>query len=76
MRNGTVHFRNFASDPPVDVYLRDVDASRANLTNSDDLAEDTVARATSRATPMNAGRVEMRASIDPYADLPTFDLDG
>jgi hypothetical protein len=25
---------------------------------------------------MNAGRVEARVSIDPYADLPTFNLDG
>jgi hypothetical protein len=75
VRNGTVHFRNFASDPPVDVYLRDVDGTVTNLTNSKDLAGDLVARADFRARAMEKGQIHARAAIDPYADLPTFDFD-
>jgi hypothetical protein len=75
IRNGTVHFRNFTSDPPVDVYLRDVNATVKNLTNSKDLGGDLVARAEATARAMEAGRISVRAAIDPYADRPTFDFD-
>jgi hypothetical protein len=76
VRNGSIHWRSFASDPPFDVYLRDVDLVARNLTNSADLPEQRVASLDFSATPMNAGRMKVRASIDPYADLPTFNLDG
>lgn len=75
VRNGAVHFRNFTSDPPVDVYLRDVDLVVRNLTNSLDLAGDLVARASGTARPMGAGRLSVRLSLDPYADQPTFDVE-
>jgi uncharacterized protein YhdP len=75
VRNGTVHFRNFSSEPPVDVYLNDVDATVRNLTNSKDLGGDLVARAELRARAMKTGAIVARAKIDPYADVPTFDVD-
>jgi hypothetical protein len=76
VRNGSIHWRSFTSDPPFDVYLHDVDLIARNLTNSADLPEKRVAKLQFTATPMHAGRVQARVSIDPYADLPTFDLDG
>jgi len=76
VRNGAIHWRSFASDPPFDVFLRDVELVARNLTNSADLPEKRVASLEFTATPMNAGRVEAKVSIDPYAELPTFDLDG
>jgi hypothetical protein len=75
VRRGSVHFRNFHSEPPVDVYLRDVDVVAGNLTNSKDLSADRVARFEVRATPMNRGRLWARGSIDPFAEHPDFDLD-
>jgi hypothetical protein len=75
VRDGTVHFRNFASDPPVDVYLREVQATVRNLTNSEDLGGDMVAHAEVRARAMERGEIRAKAAIDPYADEPTFDLD-
>jgi hypothetical protein len=76
VRNGSIHWRSFTSDPPFDVYLHDVDLVARNLTNSADLPEERVAKLEFTATPMHAGRVKASVSIDPYADLPTFDLDG
>jgi hypothetical protein len=75
-RNGTVHFRNFRSDPPVDVYLRSVHLVVRNLTNSKDLSNTLVARAELSAVPMNAGKLQVKLSLDPYAELPTFDFEG
>jgi hypothetical protein len=74
-RRGAIHFRDFRSTPPVDVYLRDVALEVQNLTNSRDLAEDMVARGHATARPMDAGRLEVRLAIDPYTELPSFDLD-
>lgn len=76
VRNGTVHFRSFTSDPPVDVYLRDVQLVVKNLTNSLDLSGDLVARASGTARAMGGGRLDFRLALDPYADSPTFDFEG
>lgn len=75
VRNGTIHFRSFRTDPQVDVYLRDVQIVARNLTNSADLSEDMVARAEFRGVPMKSGRIEGKLAIEPYSELPTFDLD-
>jgi hypothetical protein len=74
-RDGTIHFRRFGGQQPFDVYLRDVELVAENITNSEELSEDLVARAHFTATPMEAGHVEARIAIDPYADMPSFDLD-
>jgi hypothetical protein len=76
VHEGTVHFRNFHSDPEVDVYLRDVRLVAANLTNSKDLSDDRVARIRLRARPMDRGRLWARVEADPFAESPDFDLDG
>jgi hypothetical protein len=75
VRDGTVHFRNFHTNPKVDVFLRDVNLVARNLTNSKRLSEDMVAHATFSAVPMNAGHMEAKVAIDPYAKTPSFDLD-
>jgi hypothetical protein len=74
-RNGSIHFRSLHTDPKVDVFLRNVELTVRNLTNSKDLSEDLVAHAEFSAVPMNSGRIEGRLAIDPYADQPSFDLD-
>jgi len=75
VRNGSLHFRNFHTRPKVDVYLDHIDLVAENLTNSEELSETRVARVALQAVPMHAGLLLARATFDPYADLPTFDLD-
>jgi uncharacterized protein involved in outer membrane biogenesis len=75
VRHGSIHLRSFRSDPPFDVYLRDVDGTADNLANSRDVAKTLVARIQGTARPMEAGRLELRASLDPFRDPPDFDLD-
>jgi hypothetical protein len=75
VRNGSIHVRSFRSDPPFDIYLRDVQGTADNLANSRDVAETLVARVEATARPMEAGRLALRASLDPFRDPPDFDLD-
>ncbi|RIL01791.1 MAG: hypothetical protein DCC71_17230 [Proteobacteria bacterium] len=74
-RDGSVHYRDLASEPNVDVYLDDVDLVVRNLTNSRDVSETLVATVDFSAVPMKQGRVELKASFDPFAEQPTFDVD-
>lgn len=76
VRDGSIHLRAFHTDPKVDVSLHHVDLTALNLTNSRSLTADRVAQVTMRATPMNAGALRARASFDPFAAKPDFDLDG
>jgi hypothetical protein len=75
VHGGTIHYRDFHSDPPVDVYLGGIELVANNLTNSLDLSHTRVARLDLRGTLMSQGPVHVRASIDPFAEQPTFDLD-
>jgi len=76
LRDGAVHFRAFHSEPEVDVYLQHVHLVAENLTNSRDVSDDRVARLALRAVPMNAGRLQARVALDPFAERPDFDFDG
>ncbi len=75
VRDGTIHFRNFHSDPPVDVWVDDVQAVAENLTNTRDEGG-RVARLRVRARPMKTGQLIATATFDPFADSPDFDFDG
>ncbi|RPI65647.1 MAG: DUF748 domain-containing protein [Ignavibacteriales bacterium] len=73
--NGQVHYRDFHSDPKVDVYLQNVQALATNLTNSEDLSEDLVANISAKGIIMETGNFRLNSKIDPYTPEPTFDLD-
>ena len=75
VQDGKIALRAFQTKPQVDVSLRHVTLVAHNLTNSRSLSADRVAEITMRATPMNAGVLRARASLDPFAAKPDFDLD-
>jgi hypothetical protein len=71
-----VHFRALDTDPPVHVYLQRVQLAAENLTNRREFSGDRVAHLELRAVPMDAGRLQARVSLDPFAESPDFDFDG
>jgi len=75
VRDGRAHFHDFHSDPRVDVSLSDVELVAENLTNIRDPEDPLPAYARLEATPMTAGRLAVRADLDPLARLPRFDVD-
>lgn len=78
--NGTVHFRNFSSDPPVNVYATSVNVMVYNLTNADDKDGSRDARLEGTAQLLDHAPVEVQANFDPLLRLDDFDarlrLDG
>ena len=73
--NGEVHFRNFQSDPKVDIYIDSLFLHATNLSNSKDLSENLVASIDGKGRIMGTGRLTGHLDLDPYATLPTFNLD-
>lgn len=72
---GRAEFHDFHSDPQVHVQLTDIALVARNLTNLRDPETPMPAHVELRATPMNAGRLDLRADLDPLAPTPTFDVD-
>ena len=73
--DGRIHFRNFTSQPKVDVYLDHVDLIASNLENSRRSAEPRPASLEVRGDFKRQGRMVLHASLDPHARAPSFDCD-
>lgn len=74
IEGGEIHFRNFQSEPPVDLFLSEVQAEVRNLTNSQQLSDTLVASGVAEAAVLGGGRLGVEARLDPFQDQPTFDL--
>ena len=72
--NGEVHYVDPTAKPKVDVDVDALYVEATNLTNSEDLAGTLVANVKARGKPLHLGQFDLEASVDPYADQPTFDL--
>ena len=72
--NGQVHYVDPTAKPTVDVEVDELYVEATNLTNSEDLSGTLVANVKARGKPLGLGQFDLEASLDPYADLPTFDL--
>ncbi len=72
--DGEVHYADPTASPKVDLEVNDLDVEATNLTNSEDLSGTLVANVKARGKPLGLGQFDLTASLDPYADLPTFDL--
>lgn len=75
VQDGRAEFHDFHSEPEVDVRLTGITLVAENLTNLRDPEKPMPARAHLRATPMNAGALDLKADLDPLAESPTFDAD-
>lgn len=74
VREGEVHFRNFQSEPPVDLWLEDIAITARNLTNVRDREQRRPARAEARARALGGGELEALLRADPLAPAPDFEL--
>jgi hypothetical protein len=70
--NGEIHFQDFTSDPPMDVFVQKLYLTASNLTNTKQLSETLAATIIARGIVMKDGELKAEATADPYAKLPTF----
>lgn len=74
VRDGSIHFRAFQTDPPVDVYLSDVQGSIENLTNIHDDVTPLISKVHAKALAMDHAEFEYEMKFDPFSYRPTFQL--
>jgi hypothetical protein len=74
IRDGTIRFHAFHKDPPVELYLSDVQAAIDNLTNIHDDIAPLVATVRAEALAMDHAKVEYVMKLDPAAYRPTVEL--
>ena len=74
VHNGEIHYRDFSSDPKVDVVVDRVQMVATNLTNSKKLSKSMVAEFQGTGRPLRSGEAKYQMSLDPYAPKPTFAL--
>ena len=74
IRNGQVAFRNFSSDPQVNVYADQLNGTFYNLTNSTDAEGRRVAEFNGKARLLEVAPMEAEARFDPFTDWEDFEL--
>lgn len=72
--DGSVHFRTYTTDTPVDVYLSHLDATVDNLTNIYDEVAPMVTTVKATALAMDQARFEYQMKLDPFSYRPTFHM--
>lgn len=72
--SGAVHYRDFHAKPKVDVVLDHLALTVTNLTNSQDISDDRVAKVELNGVLMRSGQLSVHGDIDPFAKQPTFQL--
>ena len=73
--DATIHYRNFSTDPKVDVSLSNVFLHASNLTNSRSVARDKFAAIEAYNRPgENDPEIRLLAEADTFSREPAFDL--
>lgn len=72
--NGTVRFHAFHTNPPVDVYVSQVEGSITDLTNVHDDVTPMVSLVQATGMVMDDARLEYQMKLDPFSYRPTFQV--
>ncbi|MGE5796385.1 MAG: DUF748 domain-containing protein [Ignavibacteria bacterium] len=75
IHNGEIHYRDFHRDPQVNIFLRNLNATAENLTNSKDISKTLMATINATGNAMGSGTFRLHADINPFEKAPTFNLD-
>jgi len=74
IRDGSVHFRLYQAQTPVDVYLSRLSATIDNLGNIRDETKPLVATVQARGLAMDEAKFEFKMTLDPFSYEPTFHM--
>lgn len=74
IHEGSVHFRAFQSQTPVDVYLSHLNASIDDLSNIRDQTNPMVTTVQASAVAMDQAKLDYKMTLDPFSYRPTFHM--
>ncbi len=73
LRDSNVHFRDPYGDPPVDVYLDDLDLNAENLSSRQQKAGKNFASVSATCQVMQDAHLSLQARLDPLSPTPAFE---
>jgi len=73
--DGEIHYKDTNHNPPVDIYIDDLQAVATNLTNSEEISDTLYAVIEGKGLAMRHAPIEVHVETDPNAKEATFDLD-
>ena len=74
IQDGSVHFRTYTKEKPVDVYLSHMEATVDNLGNIRNETAPLAARVQATALVMDEAKFEFKMTLDPFSYRPTFHM--
>ena len=74
IKGGSIHFRAYTTEKPVDVYLSQVEGSIDNLGNIRDESTPLLSTVQARALVMDQAKLEYKMTLDPFSYHPTFHM--
>ncbi|MEY4640170.1 MAG: hypothetical protein RLZZ227_164 [Pseudomonadota bacterium] len=74
IHNGQVHFRNFDSEPKIDIFLSEIEGNAQNLANAQATTDSRIAEIELSARAMDVSDLTLAAAFDPTTEKPTFDV--
>jgi hypothetical protein len=74
IKNGSIHFRAYKGETPVDVYLSQVQGAIDNLGNIRDETNPLVSTVQGTAVAMDHAKLEFKMTLDPFSYRPTFHM--
>ena len=74
VENGSIHFRTYKKETPVDVYLTQLRATIENLSNISDETNPLAATVHATAVVMDQAKFEYTMTLDPFSYRPTFHM--
>ena len=74
VHDGSVHFRAFGANEPVDVYLSHVEGTIDNLTNIQGETTPLITTVKATALAMDQAKFEYQMKLNPFSYRPTFHL--
>ncbi len=72
IKNGNVHFRDPKTNPPADIFVRNLNVEATNLTNSHKVSDSLFATLKLAATFMKSAEVNIHGQINPIKVPPEF----
>ena len=74
VNQGSIHFRAFDTEPPVDMYIDHLDASIRNLTNIHDEVTPLFSTVEAKGMALGHAPFEYKMKFDAFSYRPTFNL--
>jgi hypothetical protein len=74
LKSGTVHFRAYQVNPPMDVYLSHIDGTIDNVTNIYDETTPMYATVNATGLAMDQARFQYKMKLDPFSYRPSFQV--